>query len=216
MSCKNYEDAHSFHKHCDEINLRDSDLLSGEILGYEIFWKSCGLREVLDETIPEDMSADRAIDVWDHLYPSKPWWKTLNLSNLWEHFEEMLPLWKQQFIHNDTGEWILIEEFVGPDDVPESSSPSSNIPPSEDPHPSSVSEETETPYQYVSSTTPFLPQESSNRGTYDFPDPIPQVGPSGSYQLSPLSYPGGGNPAYPNTHTQPSYFSQADGFNTFQ
>ncbi|KIJ55160.1 hypothetical protein M422DRAFT_239787 [Sphaerobolus stellatus SS14] len=205
----------SFFSNFREIGSRGDDFLH-ETLEPEKRKKLYGLWIALLRDIPKDESADRAKDVWDHLYPSKDWCdrNLLNLSNVWDYFEEMLPLWKQQLIRNDTEEWILTEKFVDPDDVPESSSPSSNIPPSEDPHPSSVSEETETHYQYAPSTTPFLPQESSIRRTYDFPHPMPQAGPSGSYQLSPLSYPGGGNPAYPNPHTQPGYFTQANGFNT--
>ncbi|KIJ55165.1 hypothetical protein M422DRAFT_239792 [Sphaerobolus stellatus SS14] len=164
--------------------LRDSDLL-GETLENGKQSKIYNLLEDLDKATPSDKSADRAEYVWDHLYPSNKWWDRdiLNLSNVWDYFEEMLPFWKQQFIRNDTGEWILTGKFVKPGDVSESPSPSSNILPYEGPHPSSVSEETETPYQYAPSTTPFLPQESSIRGTYDFPDPMPQAGPSGSYRL---------------------------------
>ncbi|KIJ55145.1 hypothetical protein M422DRAFT_774271, partial [Sphaerobolus stellatus SS14] len=108
----------------------------------------------------------------------------------------MLPFWKQQFIRNDTGEWILTEEFVDPDDVPESPSPSSDIPPSGDPHPSSVPEETETPHQYVTSIVAFPPQESSICGTYTS-DPIPSR-PSHRLPSPSFWYHGGGNPTYSN------------------
>ncbi|KIJ55185.1 hypothetical protein M422DRAFT_239813 [Sphaerobolus stellatus SS14] len=205
----------SFYAHFDEISLRGSDCL-GETLEIGKYMEINRLRWALRRAIPQDESADRAEDVWYHLYPSKDCWETLNLSNLWEHFEEMLPLWKKQFTLNDTGERILTEKFVKLGDIPESPSPSSSIPPSEDPRPSSGSEGTETPYRYAPSTTPFLPQEPSIRGTYDFPVPIPQAGPSGSYQLPPFSSYPGGNPAHPNPHTQPVYFHQADGFNTFR
>ncbi|KIJ55164.1 hypothetical protein M422DRAFT_23795 [Sphaerobolus stellatus SS14] len=192
--------------------LRDSDLL-GETLENGKQSKIYDLLGDLDEATPSDKSKDRAKDVLDHLYPSKKWWNSdiLNLSNVWDYFEEILPLWKQQFIHNDTGEWTLTEEFVDPDDVPESPSPSSNIPPSEEPHPSSVSEETETHYQYAPSTTPFLPQESSIRGTYTS-DPIPSR-PSHWPPSPSFWYHGGGNSTHSNPNPQthfPAGFSIFD------
>ncbi|KIJ55168.1 hypothetical protein M422DRAFT_239795 [Sphaerobolus stellatus SS14] len=86
------------------------------------------------------------------------------------------------------------EEFVDPDDVPVSPPTSSSIPPSEDPHPSSGSEETEAHYPYSTSITPLLLHGSSVRGPY-VSDPIPEAG---SYQLSSFSsYPGGGTLIYP-------------------
>ncbi|KIJ55151.1 hypothetical protein M422DRAFT_239778 [Sphaerobolus stellatus SS14] len=161
---------------------------------------------------PTDKSVHRAEDVWDYLYSSKCWWDTLNFSKVWEHFEEMLPLWKQQFIRNDTGEWILTEKFVKPGDVSESPSPSSNILPSEGPHPSSVSEETETPYQYAPSTTPFLPQESLIRGTYTS-DPIPSRPSHRSPSPSFWYRGGGGNPTHSNPNPQTHFPASFSSFN---
>ncbi|KIJ55155.1 hypothetical protein M422DRAFT_239782, partial [Sphaerobolus stellatus SS14] len=163
----------SFDAHFHEIILREGDSL-GELLEVEKTAKTWDLYMELRRAIPKVKFVDRVKYVWVYLYPSKyrRHGDILNLSNVWNYSEEMLPLWRKQFIHNDTGEWILTEKFVDPDDVPESPSPSSNIPPPEDPHPSSVSEETETPYQYAPSTTLFLSQESSIRGTYTS-DPIP-------------------------------------------
>ncbi|KIJ55187.1 hypothetical protein M422DRAFT_239815 [Sphaerobolus stellatus SS14] len=192
---QDHYNAHSFYKHCDEISLRDSDF-SGEILEDEKYTKTRDLWKVLREAIPKDKSANRTKDVWDHLYPSKDWWDgdILNLSSLWTYFEQMLSLWKSQFTLNNTGEWIFTEGFVDPDDVPESPPLSSSILPSEDPHHSYGSEETETHYPYRTSITPFLLQESPLRGTY-VSDPMPEAS---SYQLPSFSsYPGGGTPIYP-------------------
>ncbi|KIJ55188.1 hypothetical protein M422DRAFT_239816 [Sphaerobolus stellatus SS14] len=60
------------------------------------------LCEGLDKVISMDKSADRAEDVWDHLYPSKCWFDILDLSDVWDYFEKLLPLWKKQFTFTDT------------------------------------------------------------------------------------------------------------------
>ncbi|KIJ55190.1 hypothetical protein M422DRAFT_239818 [Sphaerobolus stellatus SS14] len=198
--------AHSFCAHCRRISLRVSNL--GGILGSDALNKTIGVWEKLFEAVSKDKSASRVYDMWCHLYPSKDWRDNLNPSNVWDYLENMLPLWKNQFILNDTGEWILTKKFVDPDDVPESPPPSSNIPPSEDLHSSSGPEAIET--QYAPSITSFLPQESSIRDTYVF-DSVPQAGPS--YQLPSFSsYHEEANPIYPNLNPQP-YFP--GGFNGF-
>ncbi|KIJ55177.1 hypothetical protein M422DRAFT_239804 [Sphaerobolus stellatus SS14] len=115
----NHYDMLSFFGNSRQVPSRGNDFL-GEIWEDENNTKTCDLWEVLHEAIPKDKSVNRAEDVWNHLYPSKEWreYDIINLSNVWDYFEEMLPLWKKQFIRNDTGEWILTEKFVDPDDVP--------------------------------------------------------------------------------------------------
>ncbi|KIJ36809.1 hypothetical protein M422DRAFT_260670 [Sphaerobolus stellatus SS14] len=199
--------AHSFYAHCHRISLRVSCL--GGMLGAKPLIKTIDLWTKLFKAVSKDKSANRAKDMWYHFYPSEDWRNNLNPSNVWAYLEYMLPLWKNQFILNNTGEWILTEEFVDPDDVPESRPPSSNIPPSEDPHSSSGPEAIER--QYATSITPFRPQESSIRGTY-VPDSVPQAG--SSYQLPSFSsYHEGGNLIYPNLNLQPYFPGSCTGFN---
>ncbi|KIJ44444.1 hypothetical protein M422DRAFT_252043 [Sphaerobolus stellatus SS14] len=177
--------AQSFYVHCHRISLRVSDL--GRILYAE--------------------ADNKTMDLWDTLYEAD-WWNNLNPSDVWAYLENLLPLSKNQFILNDAGKWILTEQFVDPDDVPESPPPSSSIPLSEDPHSSSGPEAIET--QYATSLTPFLPQESSIRGAYVL-DSVPQAGPP--YQLPSFSsYHEGANPIYTNLNSQPCF---PGGFNDF-